>query len=95
MVIEKNEIVGPKVCAGAISIKCKELGIPENLLERSLDSFRIVTPRQDVIAKYNKNIVSTINRATLGAYMRKRTEDNGATIRTSSRVTSDLYYLSS
>ncbi|MEA3343682.1 MAG: NAD(P)/FAD-dependent oxidoreductase [archaeon] len=88
LVLEKNEVVGPKVCAGGISVKCKELGIPKNLLERSHDSFRLVTARQDVIAKYNKNIVYTINRATLGAYMRKRAEDNGAIIRTSSRVTS-------
>ncbi len=88
LVLEKNDVVGPKVCAGGISAKCKELGIPENLLERNLDSFRLVTPRQDIIAKYNKNIVYTINRATLGAYMRKIAEDNGATIRTSSRVTS-------
>ncbi len=48
LVLEKNEVVGPKVCAGGVSVKCKELGIPENLLERSLDSFRLVTPRQDI-----------------------------------------------
>ncbi len=88
LVLEKNEIVGPKVCAGGISTKCKNLGIPKNLFERSFDSFRLLRSHHDIVVKYNKSVGYTIDRAVLGTYMRKRTEDNGATIRTSSRVTS-------
>jgi len=64
--------VGPKVCAGAISIKCKDLGIPDNLFERSFHSIIVSTPYQKRVLKYNKNMGYTIDRAVLGAYMEKK-----------------------
>ncbi|RLG15893.1 MAG: hypothetical protein DRN71_00205 [Candidatus Nanohalarchaeota archaeon] len=88
LVLEKNDVVGPKVCAGGISLKCKKLRIPVNLFERSFNSFRLLRSHHNIVVKYNKTVGYTIDRAVLGTYMKNKATDNGVAIRTSSRVTS-------
>ena len=41
LVLEKNSVIGPKICAGGASPKVFQQGIPEDLIERKFNSIKI------------------------------------------------------
>ncbi len=85
LVLEKNDVVGPKVCAGGITLKAIKMGIPEELFERRFcPEFR--TKKR--ILKYSdrKAIAITISREKLGLWQKKRAEEVGAIIKIGARV---------
>lgn len=85
LVLEKNDVVGPKVCAGGITLKDINLGIPEELFERRFcPVFR--TKNRSLKFSDRKTMVITISREKLGLWQKKRTEDAGAIIKTGVRV---------
>jgi len=87
LVLEKNKIFGDKVCAGGLTIKDLELGIPDKVIERKFDKFTIHTPLQNTDLTYNKSFIATISRRDLGKWMANNAKKQGAKIRLNSSVT--------
>jgi len=86
LVLEQKEIIGDKVCAGGLTLKDFELGIPEKIVDRKFKKIILHTPLQDVVIKDKDFFVATIDRKVLGRWMAKQAEKAGAEIRTNTRV---------
>jgi len=89
LLLEKNPIIGPKVCAGGLFRRDVEyLGLPKNLLEKEFSEIILQTPLQKTILRPRWNHFFTIDRTTLGIWQKKQINDNHATIITDCRVAS-------
>lgn len=87
LVLERNQTIGPKVCAGGIPHNSvKRLGLPDQLLEKSFPVQYLSTPRQKAKIKSLKPIITTINRQKLGGFMLARAQKAGAIIWTNATV---------
>ena len=87
LVLEKNAIIGDKVCAGGLTLKDLELGIPNKIIQRKFKKVILHTPLQDREIKLDKPFIATINRKDLGKWMAEKAKKQGAEIRTGSEVT--------
>ncbi|MBU1199085.1 MAG: NAD(P)/FAD-dependent oxidoreductase [Nanoarchaeota archaeon] len=87
LVLEKNKSIGSKVCAGGITLKCLEMGIPNKIIQRKFKKAMIHTPHQTTEIKLDKPFVATINREDLGKWMAQKAKNSGAEIITDSKVT--------
>ncbi|MFH1642239.1 MAG: FAD-dependent monooxygenase [Nanoarchaeota archaeon] len=81
IVLEKNKVIGPKVCAAGITQKDLEY-IPDELIERKFDSFFIVSKGRVEI----KQKLYTIERKKLGEYQADLAKKAGAIIKTECEV---------
>jgi geranylgeranyl reductase len=86
LVLEKDNVFGDKVCAGGLTLKDLELGIPEDIIERKFKKVIIHTPFQKTEVKEKDFFVATVDRKTLGKSMAKQAEKEGAEIRKKSKV---------
>ena len=86
LVLEKNQTIGPKVCAGGITLAGTASSMAPQLIEKQFRCQHISSARQQLTLRHNQPIVSTINRARLGRWMAKQALAAGATILTSQRV---------
>jgi len=89
LVLEKNSVVGPKICGGGAFSKVYQQGIPEDLIERKFNSIKIHFAGRIYETKGKKGyLLSTVDRGNLGQWMAKETEKAGAKILTNSQVIS-------
>jgi len=89
LVLERNSVVGPKVCAGGAFPKVFQQGIPEDLIERKFNLIKIhLSGRVYEIKTKGNYLLSTIDRRNLGQWMAKEAEKAGAKILTGSQVIS-------
>ncbi len=88
LILEKNEIVGKKVCAGGITWKGLIERVPPHLIERSFCSQQLNTRLQNIKIESHHPIIATINRLTLGQYMADGAQNKGADIITGARAVS-------
>jgi len=87
IVVERNQTIGPKVCAGGIPYHAQQdLKLPADLIERSFPEQHIHTPWQKAVIKSPIPIISTVNRKKLGQWLAGKALDSGALIITSARV---------
>ncbi|MEN8141224.1 MAG: NAD(P)/FAD-dependent oxidoreductase [Thermodesulfobacteriota bacterium] len=86
LVLEKNEIIGPKVCAGGVTCAGAAAAIPPELIERQFNRQHISSGRQQIVVSAQKPIVSTINRGNLGERQAGEARAAGATIMTGCRL---------
>ncbi|MBN2051962.1 NAD(P)/FAD-dependent oxidoreductase [Candidatus Woesearchaeota archaeon] len=84
LVLEKNRVIGDKVCAGGLTRKGLELGIPGGLLQRKFKKVLVHTPHQCTEVKLKKPFIATIDRKDLGAWMAGKARRQGADIRVNS-----------
>ncbi len=82
LVLERKEIIGPKVCAGGITWSGLIKRVPKHLAERSFPEQHISTPWQKISIHEKVPIIATINRETLGQHMAQQALNGGAQIRT-------------
>lgn len=88
LVLERNPVVGPKVCAGGIpSHAWAELDLPLELQEASFPTQLICTPWQQARIHFSEPVITTINRELLGAWQLSKARQAGAIIRASTTVT--------
>jgi menaquinone-9 beta-reductase len=80
LIIDKKEIIGPKVCAGGLTWSGFTGRIPENLFERSFPVQHINTRLQKISVKSPHPIIVTINRKKLGRFMLEQALAVGAEI---------------
>ncbi len=87
LVLEKNKIVGPKVCAGGVPFHAlQQLDLPATLYEKSFPVQYVITPAQKAKVKSPRPIITTINRKNLGQHMLQKAVQAGAEVRTGSLV---------
>lgn len=88
LLLEKNPTIGPKICAGGITLKDLELGVPEDLESRQYDTLSVVAEsgRQTKITM-PKPFVLTITRKTLGQWMAQELRHLPIEVRTEAKVT--------
>lgn len=80
IVLEKNQMIGQKICAGGIFPKVFYLGIPKTLTERTFNSIKFHTPWQKREIKSKEILLATISREKMGKFMAKEAERAGAKI---------------
>ncbi|MBS3102180.1 NAD(P)/FAD-dependent oxidoreductase [Candidatus Woesearchaeota archaeon] len=86
IVLEKNSIVGPKVCAGGLTTKDESL-IDKSIIQRSFDSVVVRSKRQSIVIRDKKPFVYTTSRKDFGQWQLKQAEKAGAEVRVNSNVT--------
>lgn len=69
VVFEKNQKIGSKICAGGLTFKDFELGIPPSLTERIFRSIKVHSFGKIIEVKRQKPFVATIDREKLGQWM--------------------------
>ena len=87
LVLERNNVVGPKVCAAGLTTKDENL-VDKEVIERAFDSVIVASKRQRVRISSDKPFVYTTRRHKLGQWQLKQAEKAGAEIRTNSAVSS-------
>ncbi|MFH1209552.1 MAG: NAD(P)/FAD-dependent oxidoreductase [archaeon] len=86
LVLEKNKIIGDKVCAGIINLKRFAIKLPHSILQKKFSHVRFKTPLQDVRLDLNGECAATLDRKDLGDYMEKQAINSGAVIWKEKRV---------
>mgnify|MGYP000928681548 CR=1 FL=1 len=71
VILEKNKIVGPKVCAGGLTHKISNLGLDLKQSDRLFDSVDIVIPYNQQTISQSQPFVGTIDRGQLGQILLK------------------------
>ncbi len=82
LVLERKQVIGPKVCAGGITWSGLISRVPQDLAEKSFPEQHICTPWQKVCIQETVPIIATVNRKKLGQHMAGQAMDAGAKIRT-------------
>ncbi|MBU1119206.1 NAD(P)/FAD-dependent oxidoreductase [Patescibacteria group bacterium] len=80
VILEKDSVIGDKVCAGGLT--GKEIGkrVPKKLLGRVFDRGIVNVAGKKIIVSVPKDSVGTIPRTRLGEYMASQTEESGCPI---------------
>ncbi len=86
LVLERKQVIGPKVCAGGITWSGLLRHVPEELIERAFPDQFIYSNLQKIKVSEPEPIVATINRETLGQWMAGAAADAGATVETGMTV---------
>ncbi len=86
LVIERKQVIGPKVCAGGITWSGLLRHVPEDLIEQAFPQQFIYSNLQKIKVSEPEPIVATINRETLGQWMARSAADAGATVETGMTV---------
>lgn len=76
LLVEKNQKIGPKICAGGLTSKSLELGIPISLAERIFYSIKINYLGKTLEIKDNKPLAITINRTKLAQWQLQQIGEN-------------------
>lgn len=87
LVLEKNKVIGEKVCAGGLTLKDLELKIPSKIIQKKFKKIILQTPLQESEIKSDKPFIATINRKDLGNWMADNAKKAGAKILINSEVT--------
>jgi geranylgeranyl reductase len=69
LVLERNRLIGHKVCAGGITWSGLLRHVPGELIERSFPVQHIFTPLQKIKISAPDPIIATVNRVTMGRWM--------------------------
>lgn len=87
LILEKNEIIGKKVCAGGLTQKAYDyLKLPENLIQHKFNEVGFNTPLIKSKIKSKNNFVYTIDRIKLSQWQVKELKNPLITIRNNSSV---------
>src|SRR3989344_1753663 len=66
---EKNQRIGPKICAGGLTSQIFSLGLPIELTDRQFFSFNVHCFNKLIEIKDKRLLLATINRSRLGQWM--------------------------
>lgn len=86
LVLEKNKVIGPKVCAGGLTTKDFELGIDKKIADNFFNKVILHTPLFEDEIVSDEPFVATVSRKKLGQYMAKKATIAGAEIKTNVEV---------
>ena len=87
LVLEKNSVVGDKVCAGGLTVKdLKEFNIPKFLIEKEFKYINLYIDNRLTKLKLEKPWIWTCSRRELGKWHLAEAKKQGAEIQLNSRV---------
>jgi len=87
LILEQNNEIGPKVCAGGLTGDAiKNFRIPRELFDHQFKELMLHTPLQNRVFKLNEPFTFTIDRKRLGQWQLKKLQKTGAKIRTDAKV---------
>ena len=86
LLLERNQRVGPKVCAGGVTWSGLKQRLPESLLQRTFPDQHITTRRQHTVISAPQPLVSTVNREELGQWQLAEALAAGVEVETGVRV---------
>ncbi len=86
LVLEKNRIIGPTICAGGLTIRDMDI-VPKNMVDAEFNYLILHTAKITYDVDLGSHPLFTVDREKLGQWMVKETLKAGAEIRTASRVT--------
>ena len=87
LLLEKNESIGPKICAGGITLKDLHLGIPHNLEGRTYSEMAVYSPSgRKTVIRQERPFLRTTARETLGQWMAEQLKGFSVEVRTRTRV---------
>jgi len=86
LIVERNDKIGNKVCAGGITYSGLLKTVPASLIEKSFSDQYVFSRLQNIVVSEKFPIIATVNREKLGQYMAKTAVSKGAKILTSSVV---------
>ncbi len=86
LVLERREVIGPKVCAGGITWSGLVQVVPEALFENTFPDQYVRTNLQHIRISEQEPIIATINRTKLGQWMADKALAAGARIMTGAMV---------
>lgn len=72
VILEKNKIIGPKVCAGGLTHKISELNLGLQEADRLFNSVNIAVPNCQFAISQSQSFVGTIDRGRLGQILLKK-----------------------
>ncbi len=87
LVLERNQVIGKKVCAGGVTWNGLVKKVPINLFERQFATQHIFTRHQKITVAAPTPIIATVNREKLGQEMCRKAMQAGAEIRFGCQVT--------
>jgi geranylgeranyl reductase family protein len=87
LVLEKNAVIGPKVCAGGIPAKSWGLDLPEEIVDNEISSLTLISDGRTRELSFAKPFLVTVDRKRLGQYFVRLASDQGAEILCEARVT--------
>jgi geranylgeranyl reductase len=86
LVLEKNSIIGPKVCGGGITWGGLSKRIPDHLIEKPFTRQHLHTALQHVTVVSDTPIISTVDRGKLGRWMLEQASAAGAVVKAGTYV---------
>ena len=86
LVLERKNIIGPKVCGGGITWKGLIQRVPEELIERSFAVQHIRSNYQNIRITSTYPIIATVSRKKLGQWMYRQAVAAGACVMTGMTV---------
>jgi geranylgeranyl reductase family protein len=88
LLLEKNEKIGPKICAGGLTRKSKEfLNLPDSLIEKSFSGIVFKAPHLKTKIQLEKDYFFLINREKIGQWQLGKINTRNVTVRTQAHVT--------
>lgn len=86
LVVERNKVIGPKVCAGGVTWSGLKKRLPAELIQKSFCAQKVFTNWQQTTISAPEPLVSTIDREALGQWMLKEALAAGVEVRTATMV---------
>ena len=87
LVVEKNTVVGKKVCAGGLTRKdLKLLPVPDGLIEQKMYVSLLATPLLKVYTRLQRPVLFTVDRQKLGEWQAEKVRQKGIEVRINTRV---------
>ena len=81
LVLEKKKTIGAKICAGGLTwAGLHSRNVPDHLIERSFSEQFVFSNWQKTEIRSQNPIIATINRQTLGQWMKHKAREAGAVI---------------
>ena len=89
LLLEKNEEIGPKVCAGGISRKSRKLlNLPSKIISRTFSNIIFKTSWLESTLEFGEDYLYTVDREALGQWQLKKLKNGKIKVRTEANVTS-------
>lgn len=90
LLLEKNSVIGPKICAGGLTHKSytylTQLGLPDSLLGKKFTAVVMHTPLNQTRICADECIVATIARHDLGQWQLTQLRSSNVEVQTNARV---------
>lgn len=76
LLVEKNQKIGPKICAGGLTYRSFQFKLPLDLADQTFNSFKINALGKEMEIKGERFLIATISREKLGQWMLKKIKKN-------------------